>query len=198
MFLAYVQLISGFNVGLCSTNFVNHLKSAKHRQACLASGSGSRICSDVRPPDTAPASYGSCVEGPPSSISSGSTNTGSSAASSSHSGANVPAAAAQYRDEQLPTKTPREGVQTTLNQPRDDVGEFLRFVGLSPALAGPLREVGISDRTRMRALGSLPDAEFQPVDDCLKAAGLDTVARVLVRSGLRRCAQMGTGGAFGA
>lgn len=180
---------------------MNHLRSFKHRKASLASKGASEVCSDARLSDHAPALYGSSASGPPSSISSGSTNTDSSAASSSQSVANILAATVQYFDRKPLTETPREGVQAALPrpQPQDDVDDFLRSVGLSPALAGPLREAGISDRARMRALGSLPDADFQPVDDFLKAAGLDTVARVLVKSGLRRYARAtGTGGVAGA
>ncbi|KAI0325429.1 hypothetical protein GY45DRAFT_249081 [Cubamyces sp. BRFM 1775] len=194
-------LLSGCHVGICTTNFVNHLRSAKHRKACLAGGggSGSRVCSDTGLPGSASVAYQSSADGPPSSTSSVSTNAESSAPTASQSGAHVLAAVAQaqFHNEKPPRDTLREeGIQVS-TLPQDEVAGFLRSVGLSPALASALRDVGISDRARMRALGSLPDADYQRVDDCLKTAGLDMVARVLVRSGLKGCAQAGTRGALG-
>lgn len=76
--------------------------------------------------------------------------------------------------------------QTDVNDP---VVRFLQEVGLSPSLADAMRQVGISDDQRMRALGALPRAALARVEKDLRAAGFDTVARVLIREGLKRRAQ---------
>lgn len=73
----------------------------------------------------------------------------------------------------------------------DVVVEFLVGNGLSPNLARILRAVGITDRKRMRMLGTLPDTELDRVDQQLVKQGMDFVALVLVREGLRRCARAG-------
>ncbi|KAI0658310.1 hypothetical protein C8Q70DRAFT_188670 [Cubamyces menziesii] len=73
----------------------------------------------------------------------------------------------------------------------DVVVEFLVENGLSANLAGMLRAVGITDRVRMRMLGTLPDTELDRLDKQLSEHGIDFVAMVLVREGLRRCARAG-------
>ncbi|KAI0325419.1 hypothetical protein GY45DRAFT_248498 [Cubamyces sp. BRFM 1775] len=73
----------------------------------------------------------------------------------------------------------------------DVVAEFLVESGLSANLAGILRAVGVTDRVRMRMLGALPDAELARLDEQLEKQGMDLVAQMLVREGLRRCARAG-------
>ncbi|KAI0706261.1 hypothetical protein C8T65DRAFT_231438 [Cerioporus squamosus] len=68
----------------------------------------------------------------------------------------------------------------------DPVVKFLGEVSLSPALAETLREVGISDEPRMRALGALHWRSLEKLDKALEQAGLDYVARLLIRDGLKR------------
>ena len=68
----------------------------------------------------------------------------------------------------------------------DDVVDFLKEVGLSPTLAYILRQAGITDAARMRALGRVPDALLDRLECSLGDAGLDLVGCLLVREGLKR------------
>ncbi|RPD61512.1 hypothetical protein L227DRAFT_562973 [Lentinus tigrinus ALCF2SS1-6] len=55
----------------------------------------------------------------------------------------------------------------------DTVGRFLKEVGLKDDLADALMHVGINDDARIRALGQLPDALLDKVDESLAQEGLD-------------------------
>ena len=68
----------------------------------------------------------------------------------------------------------------------DIVSGFLKEVGLSPALTVALKEVGITDAARMRALGSLSETVLDRLESSLGEAGLDIAARLLVREGLKQ------------
>ncbi|TFK86333.1 hypothetical protein K466DRAFT_587325 [Polyporus arcularius HHB13444] len=68
----------------------------------------------------------------------------------------------------------------------DPVVTFLNEISLSPVLAETLRGVGISDEQRMRALGGLHWRMLDRLDKTLEHAGLDPVARLLIRDGLKR------------
>lgn len=71
-------------------------------------------------------------------------------------------------------------------QVEDPVVKFLREVSLSPSLAETLRAVGISDDHRIRALGALHWRLLDRLDKTMEQAGLDPVARLLIRDGLKR------------
>ncbi|CDO77277.1 hypothetical protein BN946_scf184753.g27 [Trametes cinnabarina] len=68
----------------------------------------------------------------------------------------------------------------------DVVSNFLTDQGLSATLAPILRKVGISDDSRIRALGTLPDTGLDMLQKQLIFEGLDFVACLLVRRGLRQ------------
>ena len=68
----------------------------------------------------------------------------------------------------------------------DVVDEFLKEVGLSADLAEVLKQVGIIDEARIKALGKLSDAVMDRLESSLAEAGLDVAARLLVREGLKQ------------
>ncbi|KAI8980585.1 hypothetical protein BD414DRAFT_492667 [Trametes punicea] len=73
----------------------------------------------------------------------------------------------------------------------DVVTQFLVEQGLSASFAQALRSVGISDHSRMRMLGALPETDLDKLGEKLACEGLDFVACLLVRGGLRRYARAG-------
>ncbi|RPD82909.1 hypothetical protein L226DRAFT_565418 [Lentinus tigrinus ALCF2SS1-7] len=73
----------------------------------------------------------------------------------------------------------------------DPVVRFLKEVSLSPTLADTLREVGVSDEQRIQALGALHWRSLDKLDKALAQAGLDYVARLLIRDGLKKRASQG-------
>ena len=74
----------------------------------------------------------------------------------------------------------------------DPVVRFLEEVGLSADMAGTLREVGITDERRMRALGALHHSALEGLLRQLRTMHVDYTARLLIREGLkRRAAQLG-------
>ncbi|KAI0673971.1 hypothetical protein C8Q78DRAFT_1020063 [Trametes maxima] len=72
--------------------------------------------------------------------------------------------------------------------PLDEVEEFLRRQGLPTTFANILRGIGISDAQRMRSLGRLPGYDLDKLEMRLADHGVDFVARMLIRKGLRDCA----------
>ena len=66
------------------------------------------------------------------------------------------------------------------------ISQFLEECGLGAELARELRMVGITDATRIRALGALPSAALDRLEKSLGDAGLDFAACMLVREGLKR------------
>ena len=73
----------------------------------------------------------------------------------------------------------------------DPVVRFLEEVGLSADMAGTLREVGITDERRMRALGALHHSALEGLLRQLRTMRVDYTARLLIREGLkRRAAQL--------
>ena len=70
--------------------------------------------------------------------------------------------------------------------PSDPVIRFLEELGLSPSLAGSLRRVGISDNNRIRAIGALPRGPMDRIEKGLALEGIDLVACVLIRQGLKQ------------
>ena len=70
--------------------------------------------------------------------------------------------------------------------PPDPVIRFLEELGLSPSLAGSLRRVGISDDNRIRAIGALPRGPMDRIEKGLALEGIDLVACVLIRQGLKQ------------
>ncbi|KAI9067198.1 hypothetical protein FKP32DRAFT_290697 [Trametes sanguinea] len=67
----------------------------------------------------------------------------------------------------------------------DIIPQFLVEQGLSISFARALRNVGIIDRSRICTLGALPDADLARLETRLESEGLDFVACLLVRAGLR-------------
>lgn len=67
---------------------------------------------------------------------------------------------------------------------------FLQKQGLSSDVEPALKTVGITDLARMRALGALPDAALDRLETALAGEGLDLAARLLIREGLRDCANV--------
>ncbi|KAL7284950.1 hypothetical protein ACG7TL_000039 [Trametes sanguinea] len=71
----------------------------------------------------------------------------------------------------------------------DILSQFLMEQGLSTSFAQALRTVGIVNRSRICRLGALPDADLDRLETRLASEGLDFVACLLVRAGLRRHAR---------
>ena len=70
--------------------------------------------------------------------------------------------------------------------PEDAVASFLEEMGLSRDLAEVLRDVGIKDEARMKALGRLSDTALDRLEKSLAEKGLDVSACLLVREGLKQ------------
>ncbi|KAH9923144.1 uncharacterized protein BXZ73DRAFT_79560 [Epithele typhae] len=68
---------------------------------------------------------------------------------------------------------------------QDEVERFLEEIGLPTSLAGTLKNVGIKDDGRIKALGKLADTYIDRLDASLADAGLDFADRLLIQSGLK-------------
>lgn len=93
-------------------------------------------------------------------------------------------------DDDHPVEGPVHYIDAQASPPLGLIGDpvvtFLNEISLSPVLAETLRGVGISDEQRMRALGGLHWRMLDRLDKTLEHAGLDPVARLLIRDGLKR------------
>ncbi|PIL31062.1 hypothetical protein GSI_05758 [Ganoderma sinense ZZ0214-1] len=68
----------------------------------------------------------------------------------------------------------------------DDVERFLDQLGLSVALAPKLRSFGFADDKRMSLMGRLSDESLGLLMEHLRKEGVDLVAAIMVREGLKR------------
>ena len=68
----------------------------------------------------------------------------------------------------------------------DPVVRFLEEIGLPSSLADSLQRVGISDDNRIRAIGALPRGPMDRIEKRLAAEGIDFVACILIREGLKQ------------
>ena len=68
----------------------------------------------------------------------------------------------------------------------DPVVRFLEEIELPSSLADSLQRVGISDDNRIRAIGALPRGPMDRIEKRLAAEGIDFVACILIREGLKQ------------
>ncbi len=107
---------------------------------------------------------------------------GSSSATTASQGIAGKSSKAYKRPPKLPVQS---RVVPAARVPEDPVASFLENIGLSLDYADTLRDAGIKDDARMKALGRLSETALDRLETSLAKKGLDISACLLVIEGLK-------------